>query len=347
MADAREASVLQAMDGSEAVGNSAGSASAVATVNVDGNTKPSVEQKNQGRRSQHKYNDHLMEELKEEVDNCSPLEGDRDKESGCISDAGLLRLKNICEILFKKNREFSSVHQLCQFAALLGSKWYFQVLRNGYKSSCHFASQKNTYMQVSPGRLRKTKESLKSLLKCPWEIKYSPLERGQGKDSSKIAIKITNGNFVHACKPGIRSQAEAIKKSGAAFDFSSKKAAMEQIVDILDSGPVPPSTLRTLIRRHVPSNVPITASALHNFRVRALAYSLKDERLDPDDVKKLLKFEELEQDEFQCFETEVGTKMVKDILRQMLQDTGEMWVVESFLQNLKRHYREGGVIALM
>ena len=45
MADAREASVLQAMDGSETVGNSAGSASAVATVNVDGNTNPSVEQK--------------------------------------------------------------------------------------------------------------------------------------------------------------------------------------------------------------------------------------------------------------------------------------------------------------
>ena len=45
MADAREASVLQAMDGSETVGNSAGSVSAVATVNVDGNTNPSVEQK--------------------------------------------------------------------------------------------------------------------------------------------------------------------------------------------------------------------------------------------------------------------------------------------------------------
>jgi hypothetical protein len=147
-------------------------------------------------------------------------------------------------------------------------------------------------MQVSPGRQRKTKESLKSLLRCPWEIKWSPLERGQGKDSSEIAIKITNGNFVHACKPGIRSQAEAIKKSGAAFDFSAKKAAMEQIVGILDSGPVPPSTLRNLIRSHVPANVPIAASDLHNFRVRALAYSLKEKRLDPDDVKKLLQFEE-------------------------------------------------------
>jgi hypothetical protein len=51
MADAREASVPQAMDGSETVGNSAGSASAVATVNVDGNTNPPVEQKKKGRRA--------------------------------------------------------------------------------------------------------------------------------------------------------------------------------------------------------------------------------------------------------------------------------------------------------
>jgi hypothetical protein len=149
------------MDGSETVGNSAGSASTVATdaalaagvaedapllyvpnllatpkVNVVGNTNPSVEQKNQGRRSQHKYNDHLMEELKEEVGKCSPKEGDRDVESRRISEAGLQRLKNICEILFKKkNREFSSVHQLCQCAARLGSKWYFQVSRHGYKMS--------------------------------------------------------------------------------------------------------------------------------------------------------------------------------------------------------------------
>ena len=151
MADAREASVLQAMDGSETVGNSAGSASAVATdaalaagvaedapllyvpnlsetpkVKVDGNTKPSVQQEKKGTRSQHKHNDYLMEELKEEVDKCSPKEGDRDVESGRISEAGLQRLKNICEILFKKNREFSSVHQLCQFAARLcmGLLWH-------------------------------------------------------------------------------------------------------------------------------------------------------------------------------------------------------------------------------
>jgi hypothetical protein len=53
---------------------------------------------------------------------------------------------------------------------------------------------------------------------------------------------------VHACNLGIRSQAEAVKKSGAAFDFSAKKAAMEQIVELLESGAVPPpSTLRTLI----------------------------------------------------------------------------------------------------
>jgi hypothetical protein len=218
MADQREASDLQAIDGNETVGNSAAgsSASAVASdaaltaglaefapllnvpslsktpkVNVDDNTrKSSVQQKKKGARSQQKHNDHLTEALKEEVDKCSPKEGDRDVESGCISEAGLQHLKNICEILFKKKREFSSVHQLCQFAARLGSKWYFQVSRYGYKVTCHYAPPTKKYMQVSPGRQRKIKESLKSLVQCPWEIKCSPLERGTGKDSSEIAVKI-------------------------------------------------------------------------------------------------------------------------------------------------------------
>jgi hypothetical protein len=126
-------------------------------VNVDDNTKPSVQQKKRGTRSQHKHNDYLMEALKEEVDKCSPKEGDHDVESGCISDSGLQHLKNICEILFKKKREFSSVHQLCQFAARLGSKWYFQVSRDGYKVTCHYAPPKKVHAS-KPGRQRKIKE---------------------------------------------------------------------------------------------------------------------------------------------------------------------------------------------
>jgi hypothetical protein len=68
-----------------------------------------------------------------------------------------------------------------------------------------------------------------------------------------------------------------------------------------------------------------------------MAYRLKEKRLEPDHVKKHLQFEEMELDEFHCFETEVGMKKVKKILRQTLQDTGEIWVVECFLQNMKKH----------
>jgi hypothetical protein len=78
---------------------------------------------------------------------------------------------------------------------------------------------------------------------------------------------------------------------------------MEQIVDMLEAGAVPPSTLRTLLRKHVPPNVPISARDLTNFRVRAMAYSLKEKRLEPHDVKRLLQFEELEQDELECIDT--------------------------------------------
>jgi hypothetical protein len=67
-----------------------------------------------------------------------------------------------------------------------------------------------------------------------------------------------------------------------------------------------------------------------------MAYSLKEKGLEPDDVKKLLQFEELKQDEFECIDTEVGMKKVKEILCQAIQDTGEIWVVECFLQNTKK-----------
>jgi hypothetical protein len=44
-------------------------------VNVNGNTKPSVQQKKKATRSQHKHNDYPTEELKGEVDKCLPKEG--------------------------------------------------------------------------------------------------------------------------------------------------------------------------------------------------------------------------------------------------------------------------------
>jgi hypothetical protein len=43
-----------------------------------------------------------MEELKEEVDKCSPKEGDLDMESGRNSEAALQRLEKICQVRFKK-----------------------------------------------------------------------------------------------------------------------------------------------------------------------------------------------------------------------------------------------------
>jgi hypothetical protein len=82
--------------------------------------------------------------------------------------------------------------------------------------------------------------------------------------------------------------------------------------------------------------VPITASDLHNFRVRATAYSLrKDTTLQRQDVTDLLNFKELGQVELECFQSEVAVTTVKEILRQTMQDTGEIWVVEKFLQNMK------------
>lgn len=74
---------------------------------MDESDKKSASTKQGGKRSQKRNQDedYLTEDLKKEVDECSPMEGDRDQETGCLSAAGLLRLKNICEILFKKGQK--------------------------------------------------------------------------------------------------------------------------------------------------------------------------------------------------------------------------------------------------
>jgi hypothetical protein len=57
---------------------------------MSGNTELSHQQKKKGtHKNKHKNNDYLTEELKDEVGNCSPNEGDRDMETGRISEAGL------------------------------------------------------------------------------------------------------------------------------------------------------------------------------------------------------------------------------------------------------------------
>jgi hypothetical protein len=53
--------------------------------------------------SQHNHKYFLADDLRKEVDACSPMEGDCDMESGHILEAGLQRLKSICKILFQKN----------------------------------------------------------------------------------------------------------------------------------------------------------------------------------------------------------------------------------------------------
>jgi hypothetical protein len=71
-------------------------------------------------------------------------------ESGRISEAGLQRLKNICEILFKKNREFSSVHQIDYVSLQLG------LVQSGMSKS---RGMDTRYLATTPHQQKRTLKS--------------------------------------------------------------------------------------------------------------------------------------------------------------------------------------------
>jgi hypothetical protein len=61
--------------------------------------------------------DYLTEDLKAEVDECSPRPANLHANAGRISESGVQRLEVICKNLFAKNRQFVNIYQLNQFAS--------------------------------------------------------------------------------------------------------------------------------------------------------------------------------------------------------------------------------------
>jgi hypothetical protein len=89
---------------------------------------------------------------------------------------------NACTILFKEGRIFSSPMQLKQVATVFLDKWGSQCAKHGKKIVCYYHSpmvQKkgNEDESNSNRKVYKVKESQKSLIKCPFEIRYSLIEK--------------------------------------------------------------------------------------------------------------------------------------------------------------------------
>jgi hypothetical protein len=85
-----------------------------------------------------------------------------------------------CSVLFEKGRIFSSPLQLKQVATLFLDKWGVQCAKHGKKIVFYYhalmVKKEKEDKLISNRKVYKVKESQKSLVKCPFEIRYSLIE---------------------------------------------------------------------------------------------------------------------------------------------------------------------------
>jgi hypothetical protein len=117
-----------------------------------------------------------------------------------------LAFMDACSVLFKKGRIFSSPKQLKQVASFFLDKWGGQCAQHGKKIIvCYYHAQMvKKDKEVKPTlnrKVYKVKESQKSQKKCPFEFRYSLIERVATNKVPDVCheIKITLTNFEHMC----------------------------------------------------------------------------------------------------------------------------------------------------
>jgi hypothetical protein len=210
-------------------------------------------------------------ELERELEAAAPGPNDID-ENGFV--VNLDRLEEVATKLFPRGRLFYNWYQAKDFHNKLGSMWGYVGSTEGNTMFCSFgkADKKKRKSDVSPSIQRTPATSIKEI-GCPWKIKFNQLG-GRRIDSP---VKITNVvSLAHTCKPG-KSSLTIAKKSAGQYVLSQQ--AVEALLTFIDSGPVPPSTLRQFVRRYVPAQVEISSQDLFNLRKRALFLKMTNKDL--------------------------------------------------------------------
>jgi hypothetical protein len=114
---------------------------------------------------------------------------------------------------------------------------------------------------------------------CPFIVRSSFVDGSRAnkklkKDDSRkdTRVSITDKcEFLHnaECCPGIESQTNARTNSGFYTRHHINTKNLISVVKLIKLAGVKPALLRAILRQHLPDNVPISTTQLHNFRIRA------------------------------------------------------------------------------
>ena len=146
------------------------------------------------------------------------------------------------EKFFQHGRIFASEVQLAQCIDVFASSWSFAAIKQGKSFMCHYAKRpvfqktsRSLITPVSQTSKNKTDPTLKEIIKCPFILRYSYVNKPRNINGclSLFNVKITSSVSDHNCTLAPDKQRKALASGGklGAIDLTSMQSIIERLKD--------------------------------------------------------------------------------------------------------------------
>jgi hypothetical protein len=280
--------------------------------------------------------DWITTDLRLEVIALFPTRDEKDPASGKRDhDAFVTKAK----ILFPQGRLFASFKQLDQVSKLFLEAWAVCKVHGQRKIYCaHGVSRgKKPKLHHDTSLQRKRGVSEKEKCKCPFEIRYSPQGKRKGDTTPDIffRVKLTGCTYEHNCSMDTASHRLAFQANG---HNTADLSRMNHVLRMLRDKPsVPNHVIRPEIAHAIPPYRGMDASFMRNFRLRVLAYILKNPVIDVslEDVASFTSNRVIAANEIINLDQPITRQNYTSMLRRCMQEGSSTWIALKFLDELK------------
>lgn len=251
--------------------------------------------------------------------------------------------------LFIQGRKFKCFAHFKEYALVFASNWGFHLNATGFTLICARSGQEDSSKKSKTFKKAETPERQRKRINttkvgCCFSIRSSPItlkdptsgwKRSPTNDMCQV--KITSVNFDHCanCAPGSDSQILARKHSGFYARSKICPEKLSHIVELLQTGSMlkEPKDLRHILQKYLPNHVTLSSMDLHNFRIRAKILYLKGTYKSITSEEANCMFDGL--DDKERLDGELTRKVASELLREAWSDSGNVWVLESYLEKLR------------
>jgi len=279
----------------------------------------------------------LTKEMEKELEGLRPKPEHINSTGAVDKDA----LHDAASKFFYIHRKFCNFAQFHQAVAAFSSPWGFDVSREGMQLKCKCAKphKKPKVSMVSPSKQRERMTSLK-IIECPFKLNVSStkteksIRKGNAPPRFCVPVKISSHELKHTCTPS-KEQQILVRKAGGDYVMAEKVA---EIAETLQLGQISTTALRAMLKEHLPDDVALTSTDIHNFRVRCKIFlrTAHDRASRKSQAERMMKFKGLDRAEHEIIaKDDQLSASVLEVLKDSLHDANNSFAAITFLTNLR------------